>query len=492
MKTFSNLIYHLSNIKEEQNKISLLRDYFSSEENSLDKDKALNLLLGKCPKRIISSKQLKSWSSELSGYSEWLIERSEKEVGNFVQTFCLLMRGDNSFYENISISDWLTKIIDLHKSTEISINEFLKKHLCHIDEDQRLNLLKLLTGTFKSPVTKNEIIVSISQLAVVKAEIVCLRLYNGEKKHSISMSHLLQESETESKLIPWNFPHIETIDKVPEIFMPHEKWEVFGYKQGIEVQLIKYENTIHLWTRENAIISDNFPEIIEAARSIKSNFIIYGQIVSKNHEKPIENINAKKSLEDASLVFEIWDILAGEECEIKTFESEHPGFNFKEAINFSSKEELESFHFKCRDHGFFGIYLREKKEATYYFWKANSFSVKAILMYVELGGLGKSGIISMTFGVFKGTEIVPIAKLSSFSDQVNITEIIDFVKANTLERFGPVRTVDPKLMYELYFDKVSKSSRRKSGLVLSNPEIKQKLEGKVTDANNLEYLEGLI
>lgn len=483
MKIFSNLIYQLSNSKEEQTKISLLRNYFSSESTPLDKDNALNLLSGNCPKRIISSKQLKSWSSEVTGYPNWLIERSAKEVGNFAQTFCLLMRGDHLLHEDYPISDWLLNIDDLYKSPEKIIKSFIKNDLICIDEYQRLILLKLLTGTFKSPVTKNDIIVSIAQLVSIKPEIVSLRLYDCKEKRSVSMKDLLQEIDAESKKVPWNFPLTEAIDQAPEVSKPHENWDVFGFKEGIEAQLIKHEYTVHLWTRGNEIITNDFPGIIAAAKLIKSNVVIYGQIVINNHETTMKNTRE---------VFEIWDLLEGKRDEFKEVDLDHSYLNFKETIDFSSIEELESFHAKCREHGFSGIYFRRKKEPIYYFWKANSFSIKAILMYVELGAMGKSGIISMTFGVLKGEELVPIAKLSSFEDSVNISEIIDFVKANTIERFGPVRTIKPELVYELYFDKVSKSSRRKSGLVLTNPEIKRKLSCKINEANNLEYLEGLI
>ncbi|MCK5367762.1 MAG: ATP-dependent DNA ligase, partial [Cyclobacteriaceae bacterium] len=106
--------------------------------------------------------------------------------------------------------------------------------------------------------------------------------------------------------------------------------------------------------------------------------------------------------------------------------------------------------------------------------------------------MGISGIKSMTFGLSHQGEFIPIAKVSQFSNSIDLHEMIDFIKENTIERFGPVRTLKPSLVYELYFDSINSSNRRKSGLVLSNVTIQRKIVNNPTITDSLDYLKTLI
>lgn len=113
-------------------------------------------------------------------------------------------------------------------------------------------------------------------------------------------------------------------------------------------------------------------------------------------------------------------------------------------------------------------------------------------MYVEFGGLDNAGIRSITFGVYNQKDLLPIAKIMDFGSILDGDEIVRFVKENTVERFGPVRTVKPQMVYEIEFDGISKSSRRKSGLVLANPKINQKIGNSPAEANDLQDLNDLL
>ena len=113
-------------------------------------------------------------------------------------------------------------------------------------------------------------------------------------------------------------------------------------------------------------------------------------------------------------------------------------------------------------------------------------------MYVELGSMENSGIRSMTFGVYWDKALVPIAKIEEFGSKFNAAEISQYVKKNTIERFGPVRTIKPHFVYELIFDGITKSSRRKSGLMLTNPQIFRKVGSDPKRANTLNDLKAFI
>ena len=162
-------------------------------------------------------------------------------------------------------------------------------------------------------------------------------------------------------------------------------------------------------------------------------------------------------------------------------------------IECSSFADLQSIHERCRDFGFSGVILKNKEDANpYYLWKAKSFAFKGILMYVEMGDMGNSPIKSMTFGVNHQDGIITVAKVAASLDSAETKALISFIKENTLERFGPVRTLTPSLVYELHFDGITSSSRRKSGLALSAVVIKQKTTADSASADSLRYLKTLI
>ena len=98
-----------------------------------------------------------------------------------------------------------------------------------------------------------------------------------------------------------------------------------------------------------------------------------------------------------------------------------------------------------------------------------------------------------TFGVWQGDVLVPFAKAYSGLTDAEIRRVDKFVKANTLERFGPVRTVKAELVFELAFEGIQESSRHKSGVALRFPRIARWREDKKPqDANTLEELKDLL
>ena len=188
--------------------------------------------------------------------------------------------------------------------------------------------------------------------------------------------------------------------------------------------------------------------------------------------------------------FEIWS-LSENEFNIKDL-SRKTGFEVIEKIDIESLDQLDKIYKDCRKLGYSGILFQNiKKDDSYLYKKATCFSIKAILTYVELDNLNKSGLKSLSFGlVNENQEILPIAKSDCIDKQVDIPEIIDFTKQNTLERFGPVRTVKPELIFELHFESISESRRRKSGLALSNVSVIKKINDASPD--RLEYVRELL
>jgi DNA ligase-1 len=122
------------------------------------------------------------------------------------------------------------------------------------------------------------------------------------------------------------------------------------------------------------------------------------------------------------------------------------------------------------------------------------FAVNAVLIYAQPGkSRGSSVSTEYTFGVWAAGELVPIAKLPLESPEATERRIASFVRQNTLQRFGPVRTVAPVIVAELAFEAVSPSARHKSGLVLRSPKVMRIRDDKrAEEADSLDALTSLI
>lgn len=120
--------------------------------------------------------------------------------------------------------------------------------------------------------------------------------------------------------------------------------------------------------------------------------------------------------------------------------------------------------------------------------------VVAVLLYAQRGeGPRSTHYCDFTFALWHGSELVPIAKVSADADSADVAELDRWVRRNAVERFGPVRQLRPELVFELAFQGVEASGRRKAGLVLRAPRILRWLrDGRAEDAGSLGALRELL
>jgi DNA ligase-1 len=106
---------------------------------------------------------------------------------------------------------------------------------------------------------------------------------------------------------------------------------------------------------------------------------------------------------------------------------------------------------------------------------------------------GPDLISEFTIGLLDGTKLTSITKVKTGLTQLEIKEIETFVKRNTIEKFGPVRTIKPELVFEIEFEGIQVSSRHKSGILLKSPQIICWRKDKTIEtADTLNYLKTLL
>jgi DNA ligase 1 len=127
-------------------------------------------------------------------------------------------------------------------------------------------------------------------------------------------------------------------------------------------------------------------------------------------------------------------------------------------------------------------------------WKIAPLTVDAVLIYAQQGHGKRSGLFTdYTFGVWDGERLVSFAKAYSGLTDVEIRKVDEFVRKNTVEKFGPVRTVKPELVFELGFEGIQLSSRHKSGIAVRFPRmLRWRTDKKADEADTLERVKALL
>lgn len=171
-------------------------------------------------------------------------------------------------------------------------------------------------------------------------------------------------------------------------------------------------------------------------------------------------------------------------------------------ISFNSWEELAAKRDESRSMIAEGIMLKRKsafyqvgrRRGDWWKWKIDPLSVDAILIYAQKGHGRRANLYTdYTFAVWDGDKLVPFAKAYSGLTDQEINKVDNFVKRNTIEKFGPVRTVKPELVFEIGFEGINRSTRHKSGVALRFPRILRWRQDKPKEeADTLETLKALL
>ncbi|MEP7175434.1 MAG: ATP-dependent DNA ligase, partial [Gemmatimonadales bacterium] len=172
------------------------------------------------------------------------------------------------------------------------------------------------------------------------------------------------------------------------------------------------------------------------------------------------------------------------------------------AVEIASWDDVERARARAREMGAEGLMLKRRASAygvgrrrgDWWKWKVDPHAVDAVLMYAQPGSGRRAGLYTdYTFGVWDGGRLVPFAKAYSGLTDEEIRKVDAFVRRHTVEKFGPVRTVKPELVFELAFEGIQRSTRHKSGIAVRFPRMARwRTDKRPEDADTLETIRALI
>ncbi|MAM19770.1 MAG: ATP-dependent DNA ligase [Christiangramia sp.] len=529
MKLFADLIKKLDTTNKTTLKVEALTDYFLNAP-SKDKVWTIAILSHRRPPRPVNTTLMRNWASELANIPLWLFEESYHIVGDLAETIALVIPPSEASTEK-SLNQFLQEIIELKPRSEEEKKEYLFENWLNLNYYERFVFTKLITGSFRIGVSQKLMTRALSKATEIDEDILAYKLMGNWDPAKISFNKLiLEENEEDFLSKPYPFYLAYAIEEEPQELGDVSEWSAEHKWDGIRSQVIIRNNELFVWSRGEELVTDKYPEFEAFVNTIPNGTVIDGEILPfpegqigtfKDLQTRIGRKSiTKKLLEKTPVILKAYDILEwdGEDIRNKSFRyrreileklfaevsSEGIPLYLSENIRFESWEEAAKEREKAREVMSEGLmlkrfdspYLVGRKKGDWWKWKVDPLTIDAVLTYAMRGHGRRSNLFTdYTFGLWdeEKEELVTFAKAYSGLTDKEFRKLDAWIKKNTLERFGPVRSVTPQHVFEIAFEGIAESSRHKSGVATRFPRIlRWRTDKKIEEANTLDDLKAMI
>ena len=531
MRLFTDLYTALDQTNKTNEKVDAMREYFEQVPPA-DAAWAFYFLSGRKPRQIVPSKKLREWAIELAGIPEWLYEESRDTVGDGSETIALLLP-NNSSTDDTPLRELVEeKLLPLRGAPEDEQRQAVTSAWARMNYSQRLVYNKLISGAFRVGVSQQLVVRALSQISEVPVDVITHRAMGDwqptpEFFTGLLDPHLDTDETPIARPFPFHLAH--QMDFGPDELGDLSDWQAEWKWDGIRAQVIKRKDEVFAWSRGEDLITERFPEIARAAESLPNGTVLDGEILPWKDGRvlPFTELQRRigrknlsvKILSDVPVILQCYDLLELDGADIRAFEfatrrglleevveklppQAQEIFRVTESVTArdwagmaTAREQsrllgVEGFMLKRRD----SPYRTGRHRGDWWKWKIDPLTVDAVLIYAQKGTGKRANLFTdYTFAVWKGDELVPFAKAYSGLTDVEIRVVDKFVRANTIETFGPVRSVKPELVFEIAFEALQRSTRHKSGVAVRFPRILRfRTDKKIEDADSLEAIHQML
>lgn len=532
MRNFAELIRNLDNTNKTTIKVEALTEYFRNADPS-DKVWTIALLSHRRPPRPVNTTLLRLWANEIADIPMWLFEESYHIVGDLAETIALIIP-ESDQHSDKSLTEFLEEIIALKKKSEIEKREYLHDNWLSMNYYERFVFTKLITGSFRIGVSQKLMTRALAKAENIDDDILAYKLMGDWNPATISYQELIldeKSSDYMSKPYPFYLAYpfetdLETLGS-PQDWSAEHKWD------GIRSQTIIRDNEIYVWSRGEELVTDKYPEFQAFIGAIPNGTVIDAEILpfidgEIGAFNDLQTRIGRKTVSAALLkkvpvILKVYDLLEwnGEDIRFKPFIerrllleelyknllSENLPWAISTRVDFNTWDELAAERGRSREMKSEGLMLKRKdspylvgrKKGDWWKWKIAPLTIDAVLTYAMRGSGRRSNLFTdYSFALWQDSEngereLVTFAKAYSGLTDAEFRKVDDFIKKNTLERFGPVRSVTPQLVFEIGFEGIALSSRHKSGIATRFPRIlRWRHDKKIDEANNIEDLKSMI
>jgi DNA ligase 1 len=317
-------------------------------------------------------------------------------------------------------------------------------------------------------------------------------------------------------------------ERFPEVVALAEAWpdgsivdgEILVWKDGRPAPFVLLQQRIGRKTLTKKVLAE-----------APARFIAYDLLAERGHDLRLWPQHRRRAALEALAAGLLAppDLLAAPEPPVDTT----PALLVSPLVERERWEDLATLRDSARERGVEGFMLKHREAAygqgrrkqedlaagTWWKWKIAPLSVDAVLIYAQAGHGRRAGVYTdYTFAVWsrpprdaaeaqavveaiaarrpaepEALQLVPFAKAYSGLTDAEFAEVDKVIRAHTLEKFGPVRSVRPTLVFELGFEGINRSPRHKSGIAVRFPRMLRIRHDKpLHEADSLAGLETLL
>jgi DNA ligase-1 len=543
MSLFAQLLFKLSTSTKTNDKLQALSDYFA-HANEKDKVWVIALFSGRRPRRTVSGTQLAVWCCELVNLPIWLFQECYHTVGDLSETIALLIPekrdpSSPSIGELVPTNRegwgeashplhyYVEQFQQLEKATEQEKKTFILQSWLELSSQERFVFNKLLSGTFRVGVSQKLMVNALARLVQLEPSVIAHRISGNWDPATTAFEQLLSEQSTQTDHSkPYPFYLAYALEGPLQDLGEPEDWQAEWKWDGIRGQVIKRNDQLFVWSRGEDLITDKFPEYSILQSKLENGIVIDGEILPYK-DGQVLNFNVlqtrigrknitKKNLQEAPVGLFAYDLLElnGEDIRHWALSERRaaleklvnslqlPWLQLSPIVTFSNWEQLTIIREQSRSINSEGLMLKRRSSAyqvgrrrgDWWKWKIDPLTIDAVMVYAQKGAGRRSNLYTdYTFAVKDGDKLVPFTKAYSGLTDKEFAQVDAFVKKNSLEKFGPVRTVKPELVFEIAFEGIAASNRHKSGVALRFPRISRWRTDKLPDdINTIEDLKKIL
>ncbi|WP_276481854.1 ATP-dependent DNA ligase [Paraflavitalea pollutisoli] len=527
MQQFAQLVQDLGMHTKTNDKLEALVHYFT-HANDKDKVWVIALFSGRRPRRTINSTQLQTWCAEVVGLPLWLLEESYHTVGDLSETIALLIPEQNNPAVNGQpLHYYVEQFLQLEKADEATKKDFILHSWQELTSKERFVFNKLLSSTFRVGVSQSMMVNALARILQLESSVIAHRISGNWDPSTTSFDALVSgEGGSVDHSKPYPFYLAYAIEEEVAALGDPADWQAEWKWDGIRGQIIKRNGQLFVWSRGEDLITEKFPEFAALLDKLPEGVVIDGEILPVKDEQVL-NFNVlqtrigrknvtKKHLQEAPAGLYAYDLLELDGQDIRHLSLTErraaleiliqglqlPFVQLSPIVTFDDWQQLTTLRESARDLNSEGLMLKRKssaylvgrKRGDWWKWKIDPLTIDAVMVYAQKGTGRRSNLYTdYTFAVKDGDKLVTFTKAYSGLTDKEFAQVDNFVKRNSIEKFGPVRTVKPELVFEIAFEGIAASNRHKSGVALRFPRMSRwRTDKKADEINTLDDLKKML
>lgn len=528
MKRFAALYEQLDATRATSRKLALMRACFEQADDA-DSAWMLYFLCGRRLKRVLAPATLRAVAAEVAGIPDWMLAASHAHVGDLAETIALLTddrrEADPRLAER-GLAEWVEELRALREAEKAEMVARLGMWWRGLPVREAFLLNKLLTGALRVGVSRGLATRALAAAFDQDENLVAQRLMGDWQPDAALMQRLRAPPAAGTVAsAPYPFCLAAPFEDAPADLGPATDYLVEWKWDGIRAQLIRREGQVFLWSRGEELLEGRFPEVEMAAmQTLPDGSVLDGELLAwKEGVLPFAELQrrinkrepGRKLLHAAPVIFQAYDLLEAEGRDIRTEDQRARRERLEALIAEAASPQLRVSRLvagdwadlarlrgEARARGVEGLmlkradapYTRGRRRGVWWKWKVAPMTVDAVLVYAQAGHGRRANLYTdYTLAVWDGEALVPVAKAYSGLTDDELTAMDRWIRRNTRERFGPVRSVAPEQVFEIAFENIQASQRHKAGLALRFPRIHRWRQDKpAAEAGTLDELRRLL